>query len=199
MTTTQETTDTKEKLVQVAIKLLIEKGYAATSVDSICEAAGVTKGAFFHYFKSKDAITEEAVRHYTSTMNANLGACCDQSLTDPLERIYNMLDAMIEVTARPEMKGCLVGTLSQEIQGLDSRLREVCCESFDGMRKMLERDFVLAKKQYAPKAKFDPRSLAEQLIATGQGSMLMAKATKDKGIMKRAFSQYKDYVKFLFE
>jgi TetR/AcrR family transcriptional repressor of nem operon len=49
---------TKRKLVEAGIKLVRAQGYNATTVDDICAAAGVTKGGFFHYFKSKEELAK---------------------------------------------------------------------------------------------------------------------------------------------
>ncbi len=46
----------KSKLLEAAIVLIRTKGFAGTSVDDLCTAAGVTKGAFFHHFASKEAL-----------------------------------------------------------------------------------------------------------------------------------------------
>lgn len=46
----------KTKILDAAPPVIRAKGYAATTVDDLCEAAGVTKGAFFHHFRSKDKL-----------------------------------------------------------------------------------------------------------------------------------------------
>ncbi len=51
--------------MSAAISLVREKGYAATTVDQVCEKAGLTKGAFFHYFKSKDALAVASANYWT--------------------------------------------------------------------------------------------------------------------------------------
>jgi TetR/AcrR family transcriptional repressor of nem operon len=48
--------DSKTKLLDAALQVIRAKGYAATTVDDICHQAGVTKGSFFHHFKSKDEL-----------------------------------------------------------------------------------------------------------------------------------------------
>lgn len=56
--------ETRERLYESAQRLMIEKGYPATSIDEICTAAGVTKGSFFHYFGSKDQLGRELLERY---------------------------------------------------------------------------------------------------------------------------------------
>jgi AcrR family transcriptional regulator len=50
----------KAKLLDAALSLIREKGYSSTSVGELCAQASVTKGAFFHYFKCKDALAVAA-------------------------------------------------------------------------------------------------------------------------------------------
>ena len=60
-TQTNHLPETKRKLVDAGVSLMRHRGFNATTVDDICTAAGVTKGAFFHYFKSKDDLATAAV------------------------------------------------------------------------------------------------------------------------------------------
>jgi TetR/AcrR family transcriptional repressor of nem operon len=53
-TDTNQLPETKRKLVDAGVALMRQRGFSATTVDDICAEAGVTKGGFFHYFKSKE-------------------------------------------------------------------------------------------------------------------------------------------------
>ncbi len=198
MRTASETSETKERLLAVATELMIEKGFVATTVDEICEAAQVTKGAFFHYFETKEDLAEEAVAHFSEKMKANFAACCSEDVKDPLDRIYAIIDASIANSQSPEMKGCLVGTLSQEVSGSHERLRSCCADNFDAVRGLLEKDLAEAKKKYAPRSNVSPAELADQFIAVAQGSMVMAKARQDKSVIKAGLGHYKRYLKSVF-
>ncbi len=110
MRTASEQSETKDRLLKVATELMIEKGFVATTVDDICEAAKVTKGAFFHYFGTKEDLAEEAIAHFSERMRENFKACCPEAVKDPLDRIYAIVDGSILNSQRSEMKGCLVGS-----------------------------------------------------------------------------------------
>src|SRR3546814_14229633 len=58
------------RLLDVALRVIREKGYHATTVDELCAAAGVTKGAFFHHFKSKEDVAVQAARHWSEVTGA---------------------------------------------------------------------------------------------------------------------------------
>jgi TetR/AcrR family transcriptional repressor of nem operon len=61
---TKTSHESKTKLLNAALNVIRGKGYAATTVDDICHSAGVTKGSFFHHFKSKDELALAAVAHW---------------------------------------------------------------------------------------------------------------------------------------
>ncbi len=60
----------KLKLLNAALALFRERGYTDTSVDDLCRAAGVTKGTFFHYFSSKEALALAAIQHWNDMTGA---------------------------------------------------------------------------------------------------------------------------------
>ena len=141
----------KEKLLNSAKSLMIEKGFVATTVDDICECAGVTKGSFFYYFKDKEQLAKEAVRSFAE--NGRQIMFCDsmKKEPDPLKRIFGYLDCLVECAKEKNFKGCLVGSFSQELSETHPEIREICATSFDMFIKSLEKDLAEAKKSSRPK------------------------------------------------
>ena len=60
----------KAKLLNAALNVIRAKGYAATTIDDLCREAGLTKGSFFHHFKSKGDLVLSAVSHWGTTTEA---------------------------------------------------------------------------------------------------------------------------------
>jgi TetR/AcrR family transcriptional regulator, transcriptional repressor for nem operon len=71
-------------LLDVSLGLIRQKGYTATSVDCLCEAAGVTEGAFFHHFKSKDALEVASATYWGECTSAFFAAASYHSHSDPV-------------------------------------------------------------------------------------------------------------------
>src|SRR5580700_7268955 len=90
--TTSGTSNTKTKLLDAALMVIRAKGYTATTVDDICEAAGVTKGAFFHHFKSKEELAVEAAKHWGTRTSALFASAPFRALPDPLDRVLAYID-----------------------------------------------------------------------------------------------------------
>src|SRR5260370_3661173 len=107
---TVEWPETKRRLVDAGVSLMRSRGFNATSLDDICAAAGVTKGGFFHYFKSKDEIATAAVAEFAEVKARDFQNAPFRKLGDPLDRVFGRLDVAIESATAPRMtQRCLVG------------------------------------------------------------------------------------------
>jgi len=199
MRTAEAPPPTKERLLDAAERLMLAKGYAATTVEAICEAAKLTKGSFFHYFDSKDQLGRELLERYCASGQKIHQAFCGRE-TDPLKRVYNYIDNAVKMSKEPAMRdGCLLGLFSQELCDTNPQIRTACKKGFDEWAKSFGQEVAKAKAAYAPHAPFDPQALAEHLIAVIEGSMIMGKARRDMSIVGQNLAHFKAYVKSLFE
>ena len=82
--TTQRQPDARTRLLDTAMQVIRAKGYTASTVDDICEAAGLTKGAFFHHFKSKEDLAVAAAAHFSQMAERLFGDASYRQLADPL-------------------------------------------------------------------------------------------------------------------
>jgi TetR/AcrR family transcriptional repressor of nem operon len=190
---------TKEKLLDAAKSLLLTQGYAATTVDDICEAAGVTKGGFFHYFKSKEALAKTVLQRYCSTTaKQHKAACCDEA--DPVKRLFAYVDCMIKASQEPSTdKGCLLGTLAQEMSDTNPAIRTICAEAFKDwvgeIRTLL--DGAKAARA-APAVPFDSAGLAAYFVSTLEGAMLLGKTRQDMKIVGESLKHFRRYLESYF-
>src|SRR5579863_5352390 len=107
--------ESKKRILDAALHVIRAKGYSATRVEDVCEAAGLTKGSFFHHFSSKEDLALAAAEHFSAIADGIFSSAPYQSLTDPLERILGYVDfrkAMLQGEL-PEYT-CLLGTMVQE-------------------------------------------------------------------------------------
>jgi TetR/AcrR family transcriptional regulator, transcriptional repressor for nem operon len=194
----QAESSTRKRLLDAAIGLSLEKGFADTTVAEVCERAELTKGAFFHYFNGKEAMGKAVLEQWIANGNATYSAAPFWELADPLERFYGYIDFTAELT-RTGPCGCMVGIYSQELWQSQPELRADCEAAFtawaDGLAQLVEE----AKTRHAPKAAFEPRSLAYHFIAVFEGGLILARAYKRPEIVGGHLEHFKRYVQSLFE
>ncbi|MBI4639539.1 MAG: TetR/AcrR family transcriptional regulator [Candidatus Tectomicrobia bacterium] len=200
MRTAQTDSPTKEKLLDAAQRLMLAKGFPATTIDEICGAAGLTKGSFFHYFESKQDLGKAVLDRFWLSSKQAIEEGSFRQKNDPLQRVYGYVDFIIERSKGPSGgNGCLLGTFAQELSYTHPEIRSLCAQHFAQWARALKRDLDKAKAKYAPEASFDTQSLAEHFIAILEGSLILAKARRDKGTVEKHLQHFKQYVKSLFE
>jgi TetR/AcrR family transcriptional regulator, transcriptional repressor for nem operon len=199
MRTAQTDSLTRQKLLDAAQELMLAKGYTATSVDEICTAAGLTKGSFFHYFEGKEHLGRVVAERFYASMRQLSESAPFRQKKDPLDRVLGRVDYYIEMSRHPQAaQGCLLGTFIQELSETHASIRSVCATCFDDAAQSFKQDLDEAKAKYAPRARFSTQSLAAHLTAVVQGSIILAKARQDPGVMEENLGHFRDYLKSLF-
>ncbi len=192
--------DAGTKLLEAALSVIRSKGYSATSVDELCAAAGVTKGAFFHHFKSKNELAVAAANHWSETTSALFADAPYHKHKDPLDRVLGYLDfrkALLKGSV-PEFT-CLVGTMLQEVYETNLDIRRACDASISNHAATLEADIAEAKKKYGIKASWTPASLALHTQAVLQGAFILAKAKGNSDVAAASVEHLRCYVTLLFQ
>lgn len=199
-TTSPELSETKRKLVDAGAKLMRARGYNATTVDDICADAGVTKGGFFHYFKSKDDIARAALAYFHEARVREYEVAPFRKLTDPLDRVFGRLDFVAELYGGKSQvtKGCLIGVLAQELSFANPEIRDVCDNFFSRVVRDFAADLAEAKAAHAPGARFDPTTVAQFYLAVVQGSLMLAKTADNNDVLRDNIEQFRDHLKCLF-
>ena len=132
-------------LLDAALRVIRAQGLHATTVDELCEAAGVTKGAFFHHFASKEDLAVAAADYWSETTGALFAAAPYHEPEDPVERVFGYLDFRASlITGEPAEFTCLVGTMTQEAFETSPAVRDACAASIFGHAETLEADLAAA-------------------------------------------------------
>lgn len=191
---------TKEKLLQAALSVIRTKGYSATTVDDLCTAAGVTKGSFFHYFESKEALAVAAARHWSEITGEFFRHAPYHAAIDPLDRVLGYIEFRKQILqgTTPEFT-CLVGTMVQEAYDSHPVIRAACAESIFGHAETLEKDIQAALTRHPPRLPCTARSLALHTQAVLQGAFILAKAGDDAALAAQSIDHLLAYVRLLFD
>ncbi len=192
-------TPVKQRILDAALSLVRTKGYTATTVDELCASAGVTKGAFFHHFKSKEELAVSAVSYWSSTTGDLFSQAPYHLHSDPLDRVLGYVDfrkAILKGSV-PQFT-CLVGTMVQEAYETHPPIRDACQRSIFGHAGTLAEDIALAKELYAPSGTWTPMSLALHTQAVIQGAFILAKAAGSAEAAAESLDHLRRYLEFLF-
>ncbi len=192
--------DARSRLLDAALQVIREKGFADTTVDDLCANAAVTKGAFFHHFANKEALGVAAADHWADTTSGFFARAPYHDHEDPLDRVLAYVDFRKSIIDG-ELADftCLVGTMVQETYDTHPAIREACAESIFGHAKTLEGDIAAAKEAHGVTADWTPESLARHTQAVLQGGFILAKASGDAAVARESAEHLKRYIQLLFD
>jgi TetR/AcrR family transcriptional repressor of nem operon len=190
----------REKILDAALAMIRAKGYAATTVDDLCAEAGVTKGAFFHHFRSKEDLGVAAADYWTEATSRLFAAAPYHGHADPLDRVLAYIDfrKSLLIGGIPEFT-CLVGTMVQETYDSNPAIREACARSITGHAATLESDIQEAMEKYGIDPPWTVGSLGLYTQAVLQGAFILAKATGGPKAAADAVDHLRRYIKLLFQ
>jgi TetR/AcrR family transcriptional regulator, transcriptional repressor for nem operon len=191
--------DARSKLLDAAMMVIRRRGYSATSVDELCAAAGVTKGAFFHHFKSKDELGVAVVDHWSQMTGGMFAAASYHDLADPLDRVLGYLELRKALLAGAVAEfTCVAGTIVQETFETSEPIRDACDRSISGHAATLEADIAAAVSARELTPDWTPGSLALHTQAVLQGAFILAKAKGGPQVAVDSIDHLIRYIKLLF-
>lgn len=190
--------EARARLIEAARSLVRHRGFAATSVDDLCAAAGVTKGAFFHHFPSKEALGVALVDDWTEMTGAMFAAHPYNTKADPLDRVFAYLDLRREFLGQPLPEfSCVAGTTVQEVYETSPAIRAAAERSIrSGFAHVLPH--LQAALAAHPVQGVTAESLAQQFQVATQGGIILAKALNDPAPARAAFDHLERYLRLLF-
>jgi TetR/AcrR family transcriptional repressor of nem operon len=184
---------TRTAIVAAVTELVRRNGYTATTVDDICAHAKVTKGAFFHHFKTKDDAVEAALGQWDAGAAAMEAGAPFQRVKSPRARALGYMDLYLSVFDNPaDMKSCLAGTTVQEIADSNAALRDAAALCFSGAHARFKA--VLDEAARGGETRVDTAGLASLWMAAIQGSLILFKASGDATVIRRNLEHVKSYI-----
>jgi TetR/AcrR family transcriptional regulator, transcriptional repressor for nem operon len=189
----------RDKLLEAGVKLVRERGFSATSVDDLCRATGVTKGAFFHHFASKEALGVALADYWSNSTGAFFDGAPYHQHEDPLERVLGYIDfRLMLIEGTPQQFSCVAGTMVQEAFLSSDAIRIACEASISGNAAKLEGDIAAALEQRGVTG-VDAASLALHIQAVLQGGFVVAKSSSEAAPARESIKHLKRYFELLFK
>jgi TetR/AcrR family transcriptional repressor of nem operon len=195
---------TRERILDEAERLVLERGFNATSVDAILDAARTTKGAFFHHFPSKAALGRALVERYVAAdlqLLDELMAAAEAASDDPAEQVVAFLGLFEDFAgAVPfQQPGCLYVSFVHERELVDDDTIELIVATVLAWRARLLAKLEAAAELHPPRRDVDLETLADLVFTTFEGGFILARTMGDPGLMRGQLAHLRGYLELLFD
>ena len=193
---------TKERILDAAHKLVLAFGYGGTTVDEVIEAAGITKGAFFHHFKSKEALARELVTRYVKTdcnLLDEIIHFAEQKTSDPVQQLLAIVGRYIELLeVDPHPEGCLYASFCYESGLMEEDTLKPVQEAVLYWRRRMTEKISAAIHHRPPRVAVDASGLADYFLSTFEGGFVLARTLKQPQIIVEQLKQFRTFLAALF-
>jgi TetR/AcrR family transcriptional repressor of nem operon len=174
----------REEIIQTAKRVIHSKGYQATAINDILQAASIGKGQFYHYFSSKHdlglTVVEQLTREWEERLIVNILEGGDSAVVKLTKMLDSVLSYHEQVEGNP---GCPMGNLAVEMSEHDEQFRLVLHTFFE--RWVTALDGVLTG--LSDETGFQPivnyRAHAQSIVAQIEGAILLMKAGTDFSVL----------------
>ncbi len=186
-------TETKDRLVEVAMKLFWEKGYGATSIQDILRQADVHAGSLYHFFPTKQDLLLTSLERYRDGIHPMLLQPAWKGVDDPIERIFALLaryrHALISTDC---FYGCPIGSLALELHEPDPPVRSLLSANFDGWTAAIKQCLEDAGPRL-PKD-IDRKALASFVLTVMEGGVMQSRTHRVIDSFDAAVRLLRDYI-----
>jgi AcrR family transcriptional regulator len=195
--------DTRERILEVAEAAVMAKGFAATSIDELIAAVGITKSGFFYHFKDKGELAKGLLLRYLAQDKALLDGMfrrADELNEDPLHGFLVGLKMFAETMANlPEAyPGCLAASFAYQDQLFNQEIRKLNADGILSWRTRFRERLDLIAKRYPPRQEVDLDALADMVSTLVEGGLILGRVLKDVTILPRQILLYRDFIRSVF-
>lgn len=192
----KEARSTKGAIIAAAARLMLVKGYTATSLDDVLRESGVGKGNFYHYFRSKEDLGYEILdRAIRSFVERTLDPCFSDAEANRLGQVRCFLDRLLQVQReRNCVGGCAMGNLASELSDVHEGFRARLAGVFTLWRERLTQALREGQGRGEVARSCDPVAAGRFLVAALEGAILITKVMKDIAVMEQCVGELKEYL-----
>jgi len=181
----------KERILAAAKELFLARGYAATTVDAICEKAELTKGSFYYSFDSKEdlglAVLDWSLRRSVQMLASGPHV----RMTDPVEKAFAFLKHLEKCSPDLWSAGCLLGSFALELADTNSRMQQAVAGMFQAVADNFAENLQPIAAESAGKQTQAASELADTLLGVVEGSIILAKAHRDPTRIPKAIRGFR--------
>ncbi len=173
---------TKDRIVEHAAQIIHKKGFNNTGIQEILESAGVPKGSFYFYFKSKEDLGLALVDYFAEAFGSRWRSILGDSETRYLKRLERFFEeGRIRYEQNEWKTGCPIGNLTQEMGILNEAFQAKLRKVFNGMKNAIRTCLVQAQVEGDISPALDPDATADFILNSWEGALLRMKAEGHTG------------------
>jgi len=194
---------TRERLMDLAYASIVEKGFAATSIEELVEAAGITKSGFFYHFRDKNDLARQLFGRFLDEdegIMVTLENRARELSDDPLQSFLIFLNVYAQMMDDMEAlhPGCMVATVTYQERMFDADVKQMNVDYLRRMRERLARWLSEIVDKYPPRIPVDVEELADHLNVVVEGAIIQSKALRDESLMGEQTRLFRNHIKLLF-
>lgn len=195
--------ETRERILTAAQQEIMKRGFAATSVDVIQEAAGISRGTFFYHYATKDALARELLNRYAESDRAMVEGFMERAeklARDPLQQLFVFLILHEEMFEEMEDTdpGCLFASYSYEAGLFDAETHQVIEGSVRHWREVVGGKLRAALAERQTRVPVEADLLADLAYGVLQGAFILSRMQGSSRLMADHLRQYRTYLELLF-
>jgi TetR/AcrR family transcriptional repressor of nem operon len=195
--------DTRERILDLAESAVLEKGFAATSIEELIAGAGITKSGFFYHFKDKSDLAKALMERYVAhnrEILADLFRRADELNEDPLHGFLVALKLFAELMADlpGTHPGCLSASFCYQDRLFDREVRDLNRAGIACWRDMFRKRLEAVAARYPPKLPVDLGDLADMANTLVDGGIILSRVFDDKEVLPRQILLYREFVRAVF-
>lgn len=194
---------TRERILDAAQDLVLDRGYVGMTVEHVLDRVGITKGAFFHHFKTKDDLAKALLQRFAdrdAQIYSEMRERAEKLSDDPLQQMLifiRLFEDMFGELKEP-YPGCLFASYLYELQQFDDETRGLIRDSFIKWRELLKEKFEAILRKYPAQTKVDAASLADAFTVVLEGAFITGKAMNEPEVVSEQLRHFRNYVELLF-
>jgi len=194
---------TKTKLMDIAERLILNRGFSAISIDEVIKEASITKGGFFYHFDSKNDLVYALMQRYREMeafIFSDLFKRAEELTSDPLQQMLVFVKLFAEMMA--DMKvlhpGCVVASITYESQQVNEQVRNITTEIVLDWRNLFRQHLKKIDQVYSPNAAVSSDDLADMLSTIMEGGIIISRALNDPSVLEKQLLEYRSYLELLY-
>ena len=195
---------TKDRLLDIAERHILQNGFAATSIEDLIKEAGITKGGFFYHFDGKNALAYALMQRYRERdafLFSGLFKRAEELTDDPLQQMLVFVKLLAEMMADLEgiHPGCLVASFTYESHQVNEEVRQITADSVMDWRRLFREQLDKINARYRANSDTSSDDLADMLSTIIEGGIIVSRALNDPSILVKQLLEYRSYIKLLYD